>query len=307
MREVPESASVPLGRCIRNVSVYVVDEQLRPVPLGAPGLIVFSGVCVGRGYVNDPERTAQAYRTDPYRPGARLYLGGDYGRWRPGGTLEFLGRRDHQVKIRGFRIEIGEIENALLRVPGVRDAAVVVLERDGQDACLVAFCAGERPVGTDAVRGRLAASLPEYMVPPVIHWRDALPLTANSKIDRTALVGLAAELGALGGALGDSEDVHRVREAPRTQTERRLALAWATVLGVPAEEIGRRDHFFDRGGSSLSAVKLAIALNRAVSLKDITRHPVLAELASLVDAAPGAVFDEARRPARRPASRQPTA
>ncbi|WP_445186980.1 non-ribosomal peptide synthetase [Pseudonocardia sp. Cha107L01] len=307
MRGVPESASVPLGRCIRNVSVYVVDEQLRPVPLGAPGLIVFSGVCVGRGYVNDPERTAQAYRTDPYRPGARLYLGGDYGRWRPRGTLEFLGRRDHQVKIRGFRIEIGEIENALLRVPGVRDAAVVVLERDGQDACLVAFCAGERPVGTDAVRGRLAASLPEYMVPPVIHWRDALPLTANSKIDRTALVGLAAELGALGGALGDSEDVHRVREAPRTQTERRLALAWATVLGVPAEEIGRRDHFFDRGGSSLSAVKLAIALNRAVSLKDITRHPVLAELASLVDAAPGAVFDEARRPARRPASRQPTA
>ncbi|MDT7752014.1 MAG: hypothetical protein QOD96_5676 [Pseudonocardiales bacterium] len=308
MREVPESASVPLGRCIRNVSVYVVDEQLRPVPLGAPGLIVFSGVCVGRGYVNDPERTAQAYRTDPYRPGSRLYLGGDYGRWRPGGTLEFLGRRDHQVKIRGFRIEIGEIENALLRVPGVRDAAVVVLERDGQDACLVAFCAGERPVGTgavetDAVRGRLAASLPEYMVPPVIHWRDALPLTANSKIDRTALVGLAAELG----ALGDSEDVHRVREAPRTQSERRLALAWATVLGVPAEEIGRRDHFFDRGGSSLSAVKLAIALNRAVSLKDITRHPVLAELASLVDAAPGAVFDEARRPARRPASRQPTA
>jgi hypothetical protein len=141
------------------------------------------------------------------------------------------------------------------------------------------------------------------MVPPVIHWRDALPLTANSKIDRTVLGGLAAELG----ALGDSEDVHRAREAPRTQSERRLALAWATVLGVPAEEIGRRDHFFDRGGSSLSAVKLAIALNRAVSLKDITRHPVLAELASLVDAAPGAVFDEARRPARRPASRQPTA
>jgi hypothetical protein len=132
----------------------------------------------------------------------------------------------------------------------------------------------------------------------VIHWRDALPLTANSKIDRTALVGLAAELGALGGAfgaaLGGSEDVAAAREAPTTRTERRLALAWATVLGVPAEEIGRRDHFFDRGGSSLSAVKLAIALNRAVSLKDITRHPVLAELASLLDGGP-------------PASRRPTA
>ena len=294
MRGVPDSAGVPLGPCIRNVSVYVVDEQLRPVPLGAPGLIVFSGVCVGRGYVNDPERTAQVYLSDPYRPGTRLYLGGDFGRWRPGGTLEFLGRRDHQVKIRGFRIEIGEIENALLRVPGVRDAAVVVLERDGRDTCLVAFCAGERAVGADVVRGRLAASLPEYMVPPVIHWRDALPLTANSKIDRTALVGLAAALGAIGGASGGPEDVARVGEAPATPTERRLALAWATVLGVPAGEIGRRDHFFDRGGSSLSAVKLAIALNRAVTLKDITRHPVLAELAGLVDGG-------------RPASRRPTA
>ena len=93
--------------------VYVLDEQLCPVPLGAPGEIVFSGVCVGRGYVNDPERTRQAFMADPHRDGQRLYLGGDYGRWRPDGKLEFLGRMDTQVKIRGFRIEIGEIENAL--------------------------------------------------------------------------------------------------------------------------------------------------------------------------------------------------
>ncbi len=119
MDAVPDR--VLLGPPVGNVRVYVVDEELSLVPLGAPGLIAFSGVCVGRGYVNDPERTREpTARTVP--SGERLYLGGDWGRWHPGGKLEFLGRRDSQVKIRGFRIEIGEIENTLLRVPGVRDA-----------------------------------------------------------------------------------------------------------------------------------------------------------------------------------------
>src|SRR5258708_6463480 len=116
MDAAPDGERIPLGRPVSNVRVYVVDEDLRPVPLGSPGLIAFSGVCVGRGYINDPERTGQAYLADPHREGQRLYLGGDYGRWRPDGKLEFLGRRDSQVKISGFRIEIGEIENTLLRV-----------------------------------------------------------------------------------------------------------------------------------------------------------------------------------------------
>ena len=130
MDRAPEGERVPLGRPVSNVHVYVVDENLWPVPLGTAGLIAFSGVCVGRGYVNDPERTSQAYLADPHREGQRLYLGGDYGRWLPDGKLEFLGRRDSQVKISGFRIEIGEIENTLLRVPGVRDGAVVVAGRE---------------------------------------------------------------------------------------------------------------------------------------------------------------------------------
>ena len=126
MDRAPQGERVPLGRTVNNVRVYVVDEHLAPVPLGAAGLIAFSGVCVGRGYVNDPDRTRQCYLADPHCEGQRLYLGGDYGRWRPDGKLEFLGRRDSQVKISGFRIETGEIENTLLRVPGVRDGAVVV-------------------------------------------------------------------------------------------------------------------------------------------------------------------------------------
>ncbi|MFI9626584.1 amino acid adenylation domain-containing protein [Streptomyces sp. NPDC052042] len=273
MECVPDGDRVLLGAAVNNVHVYVVDEHLIPVPLGAPGLIVFSGVCVGRGYVNDPERTRQAYLADPHREGARLYRGGDYGRWTPEGKLEFLGRRDTQVKIRGFRIEIGEIENTLLQVPGVRDGAVVVTERADRSKHLVAFYSGRRPLVVDVLLDRLGESLPAYMVPSAFHWREALPLTANSKIDRRTLQALARELDVV-------RDDYR---APDTPTEQQLAAAWAKVLGIPQDQIGRRDHFFDRGGTSLSAVKLAIVLDRAVSLKDVTGHPILADLAGLID------------------------
>jgi len=245
------------------------------VPLGAAGLIAFSGVCVGRGYINDPERTRQGYLADPHYEGQRLYLGGDYGRWRPDGKLEFLGRRDSQVKISGFRIEIGEIENTLLRVPGVRDGAVVVAAGPGQGQRLVAFYSGPGPMEAGALRDRLGESLPWYMVPAAFHWRESLPLTANSKIDSKSLTALAGELG--DAAAGTDYD------APGTPTERRLAAAWATVLGIAPDGISRHDNFFDRGGSSLLAVKLAITLDRAVSLKELTRHPVLADMAGLVD------------------------
>jgi acyl-coenzyme A synthetase/AMP-(fatty) acid ligase len=273
MDRMPDGDRVPLGRPIHNVSVYVVDEHLSPVPLGAPGAIVFSGVCVGRGYVNDPERTSAAYLADPHRPGQRLYRGGDYGRWRPDGKLEFLGRRDSQVKIRGFRIEIGEIENTLLRVPGVGDAAVVVIERVDQNRRLVAFYSGPRPLEFDTLEDRLSASLPGYMIPSAFHWREGLPLTGNGKIDRKTLRALAGQLDVV------DADYH----APATPTERWLAAMWGEALGIPQDQIGRWDDFFDLGGTSLSAVKLASLLNRALSLADLTGQPVLADMAATVD------------------------
>ncbi|WP_037356716.1 non-ribosomal peptide synthetase [Amycolatopsis orientalis] len=273
MDRAPERERVPLGPPVQNVRVYVVDERLEPVPLGAPGEIVFSGVCVGRGYVNDPERTARAFTADPHRPDSQLYRSGDHGRWLPEGKLEFLGRRDSQVKIRGFRIEIGEIENTLLRVPGVRDGAVVVADRGEQGKRLVAFYASPEQLDPELMREHLAAALPEYLLPSAFHWRAQLPLTANGKIDKKHLTALAVELDAA------EEDYAE----PVTATEKRLAGAWAQVLGVRDGRIGRRDHFFDRGGTSLSAVKLAIALDRAVSIKDVARHPVLADLAALID------------------------
>ncbi|MFF4544835.1 amino acid adenylation domain-containing protein [Streptomyces sp. NPDC001406] len=278
MTEVPER--VLLGHAVNNVRVHVVDEHLSLVPLGAPGLIAFSGVCVGRGYVNDPERTREAYRDNPYFPGERLYLGGDWGRWHPGGKLEFLGRRDNQVKIRGFRIEIGEIENTLLRVKGVRDGAVVVAERADQSKHLIAFYTGRRQE-TEVLREALGAALPAYMVPSAFHWQSSLPLTPNGKTDKKALTALAEQTR----PTAESEAAGRPDRFALTPTERKLAAAWAELLGVPEERIGQRDHFFDSGGTSLSAVKLTIALDRAVSLKDITRHPVLADLAALLDGA----------------------
>ena len=204
--------------------VDVVDEHLSPVPLGAPGLIVFSGICVGRGYVNDPERTRQMFAADPHRPGQRICRTGDYGRWLPDGKLDFLGRRDNQVKIRGFRIEIGEIENALLRVPGVRDGAAVVAgggrPQQAPGGVLLRRPArrGRRPAEPPG-RGRC----PSTWCPSAFHWRDRLPLTPNGKIDRTTLTALAGEL----------EPADDLRSPPTSPAEQRLAAAWATVLGVP--------------------------------------------------------------------------
>ncbi|MFF7977409.1 amino acid adenylation domain-containing protein [Streptomyces sp. NPDC007905] len=273
MTSVPVWDSVPLGPAVGNVTVYVVDEELRPVPLGAPGEIVFSGVCVGRGYVNDPERTAQAFGEDPYRPGQRLYRSGDFGRWLPGGSLEYLGRRDAQVKIRGFRIEIGEIENQLLQLPGVRDGAVVVVESPDEGRHLVGFQTGsDEPA--EALRERLARALPAYMVPRRLERLASLPLTPNGKTDKRALVALAAELVAWHG--------EKRHEEPRTDAERRLAAAWEAVLRLPVGRIGRTDNFFDQGGTSLSVVQLVVRMERAFTLRDVHQHPRLADLAELL-------------------------
>jgi len=138
---------------------------------------------------------------------------------------------------------------------------------------LVAFYSSQRPLDIEVLKDRLAESLPEYMVPSAFIWRERLPLTPNSKIDKKALTALAGQLDVVDASY----------EAPKTPTEQRLAAGWAKVLSIPQQQIGRRDHFFDRGGTSLSAVKLAITLDRTVSLKEVTAHPILADLAGVVD------------------------
>ena len=188
--------------------------------------------------------------------------------------MEFLGRRDSQLKIRGFRIELGEIENTLLRVPGVRDGAVVVAERADQSKHLVAFYSSPQPLDIDAVKDRLAESLPEYMVPSAFIWREQ-PAVDGQQQDRQEDIDQAG--------WGTQRRRGQLRRVHVRRPSSGWRPRWAKVLSVPPDQIGRLDHFFDRGGTSLSAVKLAVNLDRVFSLKDLTGHPVLADLAALVD------------------------
>ena len=189
MDRPPDGGPRAARPAVSNVRVYVVDEHLSPVPLGAPGEIVFSGVCVGRGYVNDPERTRRRSCTDPHRPGERLYRSGDYGRWRPDGKLEFLGRRDTQVRSAGSASRSARSRTHCSRVPGVRDAPRWSPSGPTGASAWWRSTPGRARRGRE-LRARLAASLPDYMVPASFHWREALPLTANGKVDRKALTCL---------------------------------------------------------------------------------------------------------------------
>jgi amino acid adenylation domain-containing protein len=278
LTRAPDATSpVSLGSPIHNVAIYVVDERMRLVPLGAPGEIVFSGVCVGRGYINDEERTAEAFREDPFRPGQRLYRTGDYGRWLPHGELEFLGRRDDQVKIRGFRVELGEVEQRVLAVDGVHAATVLVHHRGAAGQRLVTFYVGEPDLSPARLTAALRAALPTHAMPAECHKLPALPVTENGKTDKRQLALLAERSGPAAGPMS----------RPRTPAERAVAAVWSEVLNRPLDEISRDDDFFASGGDSLAAARLVVRLERAVSLDDLISRPVLWQLAERLPPAAG--------------------
>jgi amino acid adenylation domain-containing protein len=238
---------VPIGRPIANTQLYILDSNLRTVPVGVGGELYVGGRGVGRGYVDDALRTALAFVPDLFavEPGARLYRTGDLARYMSCGNIEFLGRIDSQVKIRGFRIELGEIESALCKHPAVREAVALAWEATPHDQRLVAYVVAQtEPPTVVELRSFLKESLPEYMVPEVFIMLDALPLTANGKLDQRALPAPATQR--------PSQAQHFV--APRTPIEETLAGLWREVLKV--EQIGIQDNFFDLGGHSLIAIKL---------------------------------------------------
>src|SRR5581483_224947 len=241
-------ASVPIGRPIANTRVYVLDRQRQPVPIGVPGELYIGGDGVARGYLNRPELTTERFVPDPFGadPGARLYKTGDLVRYRPDGTLEFLGRLDDQVKIRGFRIELGEVEAALRRHPRVGDAVVVARGDTAGDRRLVAYVVpdGAAHLPPSTLQSFLRQKLPDYMVPSLFVTMDRLPLNPNGKVDRRALPAPGAERPAL----------EQTYVPPRSPCERRLVAIWERLLGV--RPIGVTDDFFALGGHSLLAARL---------------------------------------------------
>jgi amino acid adenylation domain-containing protein len=273
--EVPDEAkSLPIGRPLANTRVYVLDEHLQPVPVGVAGELHIGGDGVAREYLNRPELTTGRFIPDPFQddPGARLYQTGDLVRWLPEGALEFLGRLDHQVKVRGFRVEPGEIEAVLNAHSTVRECIVVAHADAAGEQQLAAYVVTSGPAPTDdELRRHLRSKLPDYMVPAAFVRLEALPLNANGKVDRRALPPPDRH--------ATPDDPHYV--APRDDLEARLANVWSVVLGV--QSVGAKDRFFNLGGHSLQAVRLATRLEkefgRQVPVAEVFRRQTVEELA----------------------------
>ncbi|MGB4895835.1 MAG: amino acid adenylation domain-containing protein, partial [Nitrospira sp.] len=275
----PEDAvRVPIGRAIQHLRLYILNRFFAPVPVGVSGELCIGGVGVGRGYVEDRLRTAQAFVPDPFsnEPGARLYRTGDLARYRLDGTIEYVGRMDHQVKVRGFRIELGEIESCLTDQDEVREAAVIVREDRPGERRLAAYVVPQdgQSIDSERLRTALQTQLPEYMVPSIFLTLDALPRTPNGKVDRKALP--APDLDGAGGS---------TYVAPRSVTEELLAGIWADILGL--ERVGVRDHFFELGGHSLLATQVVSRIRSAfqieLPLRAAFECPTVADLAATVD------------------------
>jgi amino acid adenylation domain-containing protein len=279
-RDLPEDiSSIPIGRPIADTDVHVLDAEQKPVADGGTGELYIGGRGLARGYLGRPDLDADRFVADPFVAGERLYRTGDLVRWREDdvhaeAVLEFVGRVDDQVKIRGFRIEPGEIEAALSRVPGVRACAVVAKPGPVGRKRLIAYIVAEAPTVSQA-RAALARELPDYMVPSAFLRLDALPITANGKLDRAALPTPARE----------RPELQHPYRAPRGERETAICAVFAEVLEL--DRVGTRDAFFELGGDSLSALRVLQAL-RTRGVGDLRpaqlfEAPTPAGLARLLD------------------------
>nr|QEO74123.1 AMP-dependent synthetase and ligase [uncultured bacterium] len=279
-----------IGRPVDDTRAYVVDRQLRRLPVGVPGELCLAGGGLARGYLGRPELTAERFVPDPFSdPGARMYRTGDLVRLRPDGELEYLGRLDHQVKVRGFRIELGEVEAALARQPGVEAAVVMAREDRAGDKRLVAYVVlrDGATASAEDLRQALRQSLPEPMVPSALVFLDAFPLTAHGKVDRRAL------------PRPEGREPDAAFVAPRTSLEEEVAEIWKEILGV--DRVGIHDNFWELGGHSLLATRVLVRLAWAfgvelplqVMFTASTLRELVGVLGAAVLAAAGSSTDEA--------------
>jgi len=266
------AGTIPIGRPIANTCTYILDRNVRPVPLGVSGEIYIGGKGTARGYLNRPELTAEKFPSVS-SVAKKLYKTGDLARQLPDGNIEFLGRIDHQVKIRGFRIELGEIEHYLLGHDDINEAVVIVTAHEQTDKYLCAYVVSDSELSISRLRDYLKNGLPGYMVPTYVIQLERIPLTANGKVDLKAL----PEPGAA---------IREPHEAPSDETEKTLAGIWAETLGIPVEKIGVNDDFFHIGGHSLkAAVVLAMirkAFNVKMTLSQLFTHTTLRRLSEYI-------------------------
>ena len=265
-----------IGEPMPDLSLYLLDAQLQPVPVGTPGEIFVAGAGVARGYLNRPELTAARFIDDPFssEPGHRLYRSGDLARRLESGEIEYLGRIDSQLKIRGFRIELGEIEAALRQHPDIKDAVVNPVGQDADKtlvAYIVPFTVAPSP---ETLRAFLAPSLPQYMVPSTFVTLASIPLNANGKTDRSALPIPTQQNNAAAEYI-----------APRTHVEKELAEIWQQSLGVA--RVGIHENFFQIGGHSLTAMRVVLRIHRSfdvdVPVSMVFGNPTIAALAIVIE------------------------
>ena len=283
-RATQTSATIPIGRPVANTKIFILDKYMNLLPIGVPGEIYLSGVQLARGYVNKPEKTAEAFIQHPISPDGRLYKTGDLGKWLPDGNIEYLGRIDHQVKIRGNRIELGEVEAVLSRFEGVHDCVVVDKEEPVGGKFLVGYYVSNEEIPVGGLREFLDSALPDYMVPSRFVYMEALPLNSSGKVDRNAL-----------------PEVENIRPemvseyvAPRNELEEKLALIWQEVLGI--DRAGVKDNFFDLGGHSLKATQVLARIKREIGpeipLRLIFEDPTIEGLCHAIETDAGTKLPE---------------
>ncbi|MCW3467115.1 non-ribosomal peptide synthetase [Chitinophaga nivalis] len=282
---VGSSASV-IGKPIPTLSAYILDENLVHLPIGTTGELFIGGAGVARGYLNRPELTSERFIASPFEAGERLYRTGDLGRWLTDGTIEYLGRIDDQVKIRGFRIELGEIENVLQQSGLVQQGVVLAKADYSGNKNLVAYVVPTDDFTKEAAKNWLKTHLPDYMVPALWVIMDEIPLTANGKVNRKALPEPDA-----------GELVTTVYEAPRNETEEKLAAIWQELLGIT--RTGIHDNFFELGGDSIRVITVVSRIRhqfkKEISVFEVYVANTIALLAELIDSRGAAAGEQQRK------------
>jgi amino acid adenylation domain-containing protein/non-ribosomal peptide synthase protein (TIGR01720 family) len=269
----PKYKTVPIGKPIDNIKLYVLGSNDQIKPIGVIGELCVSGVGLARGYLNLPELTAQKFVANPFIPGERMYRTGDLARWLPDGNIEYIGRIDDQVKIRGYRIELGEIEAQLRNHRLIQEVVVLALEDDQAGKYLCAYLVSREEIDVSEFRQFLSESLPEYMIPSYFVRIEQLPLTPNGKLDKK---GLPAPVKTLQQHVTKSV-------APRDEIESMLAQIWQDVLGL--EKVGIHDNFFELGGDSIKTIQISARLHKyglSLGIRDLFKYPCIADVRGYV-------------------------